>query len=320
MLFIAATVILRVLKLEYSDDAHDCQMHSPASQVANSAAVVMCIRRFVWRLFTNVFLAIRCLWPYIIVFELFLAFVVLNGGIVLGLYIMRDLPCDKQNHVAGLHVPQLYYFFGFTAAFGLFWLNIPEAVYTMPSATISSMRSFSGFAVLSAIPLAMWETIRRFTVEHPFLLADNRHYTFYIWKNVFRRHAMARYALIPAYMFSAWAVIRRLYGAASPFPKSHHHEYEFRLTRTWTAMKQSVLWITAFCVCLIATLVPSPLVEFRYYVIPYLLVRLHVPMANRWMLALEAVLYAAVNAATLYLFLERGFVWPGTPGTQRFMW
>ena len=35
--------------------------------------------------------------------------------------------------------------------------------------------------------------------EHPYLLADNRHYPFYIWKNIFRYHHMVKYLLVPGY-------------------------------------------------------------------------------------------------------------------------
>ncbi|OJT13072.1 Dol-P-Glc:Glc(2)Man(9)GlcNAc(2)-PP-Dol alpha-1,2-glucosyltransferase [Trametes pubescens] len=47
--------------------------------------------------------------PYALVLAAFGAFVVWNGGIVLG---------DKANHVPALHVPQLYYFVGFATGFG----------------------------------------------------------------------------------------------------------------------------------------------------------------------------------------------------------
>ncbi len=55
----------------------------------------------------------------------------------------------------------------------------------------------SSHIVLSAI----LPSPRRF--EHPFLLADNRHLTFYIWRHVFRRWAWARFALIPVYILCA---------------------------------------------------------------------------------------------------------------------
>lgn len=41
---------------------------------------------------------------------------------------------------------------------------------------------------------------------HPFILADNRHYTFYIWKNIFRRFYWSKYALIPVYCYGLWAL------------------------------------------------------------------------------------------------------------------
>ena len=36
-----------------------------------------------------------------------------------------------------------------------------------------------------------------FTHAHPYLLADNRHYTFYIWRKVFMRHELVKYAFVP---------------------------------------------------------------------------------------------------------------------------
>jgi hypothetical protein len=37
-------------------------------------------------------------------------------------------------------------------------------------------------------------------VVHPFLLADNRHYPFYIWRRIINRHAYSRYTLAPMYL------------------------------------------------------------------------------------------------------------------------
>lgn len=41
-------------------------------------------------------------------------------------------------------------------------------------------------------------------IHHPFLLSDNRHYTFYVWKRVFLLHPIAPYLLIPGYVVCAW--------------------------------------------------------------------------------------------------------------------
>lgn len=40
-------------------------------------------------------------------------------------------------------------------------------------------------------------------VAHPFLLADNRHYAFYLWRRIINLHPYARYALAPGYFIAA---------------------------------------------------------------------------------------------------------------------
>ena len=44
-----------------------------------------------------------------------------------------------------------------------------------------------------------------FSIHHPFLLADNRHYTFYVWRRVFMLHPIVPYLLIPGYIACTWA-------------------------------------------------------------------------------------------------------------------
>lgn len=42
-------------------------------------------------------------------------------------------------------------------------------------------------------------------IHHPFLLSDNRHYTFYVWRRVFLVHPVVPYLLIPGYIACGWA-------------------------------------------------------------------------------------------------------------------
>lgn len=51
---------------------------------------------------------LRLLWPYVCSILLFFLFILWNGSVVLG---------DKTHHQAGLHLPQLFYFFAFTCGF-----------------------------------------------------------------------------------------------------------------------------------------------------------------------------------------------------------
>ncbi|KAL7882823.1 hypothetical protein SRHO_G00004810 [Serrasalmus rhombeus] len=68
------------------------------------------------------------------------------------------------------------------------------------------------------------------------------------------------------------------------------------------------------------TTVPQKLLEFRYFILPYLLYRVHVPLPSLHRLLLEFGLYTAVNAATLYIFIYKTFHWPDSTAVQRFMW
>lgn len=89
------------------------------------------------------------------------------------------------------------------------------------------------------------------------------------------------------------------------------------------------------------TLVPSPLIEPRYFIVPFVLLRLHLrprpgspspsPTASRMTtlrrrrLLVELACYVAVNIATIWLFVYKPFRWPAPrtqdeTGLMRFMW
>ncbi|KAF5374744.1 hypothetical protein D9758_000109 [Tetrapyrgos nigripes] len=131
--------------------------------------------------------------PYTIVLAAFGAFIVWNGGIVLG---------DKSNHVPVLHIPQMYYFVAFSTAFG--WpvlISGPGGI----SGTIKDLRNrMFGSLIRTVITVVvmggMCVTVKLFTIHHPFLLSDNRHYTFYVWHRIYMAHWMAPYLLVPAYL------------------------------------------------------------------------------------------------------------------------
>lgn len=44
------------------------------------------------------------------------------------------------------------------------------------------------------------------SVAHPYLLADNRHYPFYIWRKVITAHWSMKYLLVPLYVYSWFSV------------------------------------------------------------------------------------------------------------------
>ncbi|KAL8287636.1 hypothetical protein RQP46_003494 [Phenoliferia psychrophenolica] len=131
------------------------------------------------------------------------AFVLWNGGIVLG---------DKTNHVPTLHVPQLYYFFAFAGAFLAPVLLSPRAVRDAVGGLAGSFKR----ATLTALTLAvMCWTIKHYTISHLFVLSDNRHYVFYVWRRILNPHPLARYFLAPFYLLSFRLIFDRL-SSSSP--------------------------------------------------------------------------------------------------------
>ena len=63
------------------------------------------------------------------------------------------------------------------------------------------------------------------------------------------------------------------------------------------------------------TLLPTPLLEPRYFLIPYILLRAQVIDMSLWGVVAEGVWYAVINAATMWVFLYKE-----RPGVGRFMW
>lgn len=198
---------------------------------------------------------------------------------------------DRSAHEAAFNVPQLFYFMGFMSVFAFVWLF-----------TISNAREFAAFVQqhlpkIALLLLVMGLTLRRLTYIHPYLLADNRHYTFYVWRRVFGREGwpFVPYLGLPVYVFAAFAAANSL-------------------------RDKDNLWksLYAFCVCL--SLVPQQLLEFRYFLLPYIVWRLNVSSTSTYQYVIEFLFNVAINAFTLYMFLYKPFKWHDNTLLQRFMW
>lgn len=128
-------------------------------------------------------------------------------------------------------------------------------------------------------------TVHFNTIVHPFTLADNRHYVFYVFR-ILLRNPSVKYLAAPIYVLCGWACIRAL--GASPDltslgadaqiggkPRSPPREAG---TKTPGCDVSFVLVWLATCTL---SLVTAPLVEPRYFILPWLMWRLHVPIAGR---------------------------------------
>ena len=230
--------------------------------------------------FNNLLYMTLILLPYALVLVGFIVFVIINGSIVVG---------HHSHHESCLHFPQLFYFTCFAGFFGFPYMISFKRVTKFVRFLVQNPITVAALLGLAAI------FVHNFTYTHEFLLADNRHYVFYFWRKIYQRHHLIRYLLIPAYLYVAWCISDYL-----------GHQSEF--------------WQLVYFVCTSAVVVPQRLIEFRYFVVPYLIFRLHMPLQSYWKVSLELLVYSAVNAFTLYMYMFKPFVWGHEPGVQRFMW
>ncbi|GBG62254.1 hypothetical protein CBR_g29861 [Chara braunii] len=229
--------------------------------------------------------------PLLVVLMGCAAFFIWNGGIVVG---------AKEAHQVSLHLVQILYF----GAFSVFMLApvhlSPEHIQVLLKKAAQGMRKPLKVGVpLLVFAVAALACVHWGSIAHPYLLADNRHYPFYLWRWVIARTSFSKYCLVPIYLV-AWISIFTKLGE-----------------------QQSQLWIFFYVCATMAVLIPSPLIEFRYFIIPFLLQALHTPILAEkshatW--TCTFVQYMLINILTAYIFLFRPFSWAHEAGVQRFMW
>lgn len=266
------------------DEKDSCSLYNPiCSTVSTPTQALSITLDFVSNVFRNLPTVLPNILTFLLAIVLFAVFLVWNGGIVLG---------DRSNHIAGLHFPQLFYYTSFLSFFAAPW--------TLSKAAISSLFQCSLKRLFTGIGscLVTLYLIHKYTFEHPFLLSDNRHYTFYIWKNIYRRHRIVRYLLAPAYVASGYLNIQAF------------------------AQNTSFLLTLGYIFAVVLSLVPSPLLELRYYIIPFTFYMIHIPPPSNTIRTFLALgLYLSIHVVTVYLLLKKPFTWPNEPDQlQRFLW
>lgn len=229
--------------------------------------------------------------------------------------------------------------------------------------------------------LALWMVVSAAavhfnTIVHPFTLADNRHYVFYVFR-ILRIHWAVKYLAVPVYVLGGWLCIQALGSAsraavaerikavppASSEPKDESKGEEKGEKKDKPELPPGITQDdlveegcqASFVLVWLATttlnLVTAPLVEPRYFIVPWVMWRLHFPInaeegkevvlgaakktegkdegeqtveqavAHNKTLWGETAWFLLVNVVTGYIFLNWGFSWPQEPGrVQRFMW
>ena len=172
------------------------------------------------------------------------------------------------------------------------------------------------------------------TIVHPYTLADNRHYVFYVFR-ILLRHPALKYLAVPVYYMCFWLSIQSLaHPTAGPevtkrTVQAAAHEEALKNTRMPVQISFVIIWLITTAL----SVVTAPLVEPRYFIIPWIIWRLYVPhtpvtfmiRGNTYSpdlrLVLETVWLLAINQIMQYLFLKKTFTWANEPGKlQRFLW
>lgn len=252
--------------------------------------------------------------------------------------------------MATLHLPQMLYIWPLMAFFSLpilypYLSLVPVTSFALLPVlgSLESIQVFKRGGILPRFGLTIFflgiacMTVLFNTSVHPFTLADNRHYMFYIFRRLMQPW-WVRYAVTPLYFMCAWSCMVTLgsgpplktAAAAGSLPDGEHSA-----TTSFV-----IIWVATSALQLIT----APLVEPRYFILPWIFWRIHLPLqlpptsdshgekgrAEGWdslwqnydhRLWLETAWLLAINAATCYIFLNWEFYWPQEPGKmQRFMW
>jgi alpha-1,2-glucosyltransferase len=292
-------------------------------------------------------------WPHVTVLGLFAGFVAWNEGVVLG---------DKSNHVATIHLAQMLYIWPFFAFFSaplllpsllpfifapvrLFCSASPPGTAEKPLIIQMINKFYYIPSILGTIALSL-AIVKFNTIIHPFTLADNRHYMFYIFRYTILRSTKVRYLLVAGYTISRWLVWNTLSGSPSQTSSISQTGAKGKppaLGPSGPQTSTALFWLLATTL----SLMTAPLVEPRYFILPWVFWRLLVPSwspvaqiesylpnsgwAHRLKidprLAMETIWFTVINIGTMYMFLFRPFYWRSPDGelldggkVQRFMW
>ena len=105
------------------------------------------------------------------------------------------------------------------------------------------------------------------TIVHPFTLADNRHYVFYVFRYLML-YPWIKYAAVPVYFICGWATV----AALGSLPQTQ----KTRINRAAAAQGNLVSFVLVWLAVTALSLVTVPLVEPRYMILPWIIWRIHV--------------------------------------------
>ena len=252
---------------------------------------------------------------------------------------------DKSAHTATIHTPQMLYIWPYIALFSAPILVAPLFCCVAPllpsqvAAKLGVKRESSYFVAPQPLQAVLFVAaallaVHFNTIIHPYTLADNRHYVFYVFR-LLLRHPALKYLAVPVYYVCFWLSIQSLaHPTADPeVPKHTVQARPWREARRNTRSPMQISFVVVWLITTALSVITAPLVEPRYFIIPWIIWRLHVPHAPSTFsiggrnysadlrVVLETIWLLAINQALQHLFLYKTFTWPSEPGNvQRFLW
>ena len=166
--FTACTVLLKLATEQRVQDASK-EKTNPTTFFAS----VMYYYHFSRR---NLFTIVCTALPYLLVGTGFFMFLIINNGIVVG---------DKTSHAMVFNVPQFFYFIIFATTFAAISIGIKPFVEFLQSLIV--LRKIRNYLAVFVTSIIIATCISNLTYAHRYLLADNRHVPFYIWRKTIMR-------------------------------------------------------------------------------------------------------------------------------------
>ncbi|CAK80160.1 unnamed protein product (macronuclear) [Paramecium tetraurelia] len=206
---------------------------------------------------------------HIFILILFIGFLYTNGGVVLG---------DKDNHKFVFHAAQIMYFLPVLFIyFPINWNTLFQ--YTQLSIKRLLLSRNAKFTYLIILIICL-EIVHNWTYIHPFILSDNRHYVFYIWRKILSKDVY-RYCLCFFYALIIVILSRILIS---------NQTFQLILLFIFTTL----------------SLIFSPLIEPRYFSIPLLFFYYHCQFAEQT-LKKQITVFTLMNCIIVYVFCEVKF-------------
>eukprot|EP01040_Poterioochromonas_malhamensis_P010342 gene10342-11249_t len=229
------------------------------------------------------------IWPLLLPVIGFVIFVAVNGSIVVG---------DKDNHVAGIHSAMVSHGIFLSAL-----IFLPVTLDEIRQTTLPMKQYFMNTWKISQIKTITWITLTSvaFLVgimmvygskSHPFLVSDNRHYTFYLWRRVLQ-HSHHRVKIGIIYFGLSFLYFLNLTRYHSPY------------------------WLLVYLIAVILVLIPTPLLEPRYFTQVVIISLLNHPAqdeekrrSNLPIFQLLVIIsFLLINILLLYIYVYKAFHW-----------